>query len=265
MSGFGRYSPTRAEHGSSLWSYGEVPVASAKLNTWNGNVAAALDFLHHSLARLVGAAEADFVLSLGTGAELKVVAQAVPNMTVKVRAGSAFVDGFVCGLSADVTLPLSGTLAAPVEYPRIDLVYLDAYGEPHILAGPESGAPVVPDTPAGTLKLAEVYHRVGETSIEDSDDAENGYLTDFRPIRILGRAHEHPRGSDRAPAESPDGARVTFSTPQKFRAGTLRVWLNGVEQDPALVVEDAGQESYTFTTAPFSGDRLSHDYEKEGA
>ena len=244
MTAFGRYSPTREEHTSSLWSYGEVPVASAKLNTWNGNLAAALDFLHNALAQLLGADAADFVLR-ESGEELRVVAQTTPDMTITVQAGRAWIGGFLCGLDADTTLPATGTLAAPSANPRLDVVYLDAYGEPHLLAGSESGAPVVPDIPSGTLK---------------------GYLTDSRVVRILGRAHEHPGGADRQPSESADGARVQFTTPHAYRSGTLRVWLNGVEQDPdAAFSEDAGNHGYTFSTAPLAGDRISHDYEKEGA
>ncbi len=265
MTAFGRYSPTREEHTSSLWSYGEVPVASAKLNTWNGNLAAALDFLHNALAQLLGADAADFVLR-ESGEELRVVAQTTPDMTITVQAGRAWIGGFLCGLDADTTLPATGTLAAPSANPRLDVVYLDAYGEPHLLAGSESGAPVVPDIPSGTLKLAEIHHRVGETRIQDTDDTVNGYLTDSRVVRILGRAHEHPGGADRQPSESADGARVQFTTPHAYRSGTLRVWLNGVEQDPdAAFSEDAGNHGYTFSTAPLAGDRISHDYEKEGA
>lgn len=266
MSSLGRYHPERVEHVSNLWDYGEVPVASAKLNTWDGNIAAALDFLHRVLVRLAGLAGQAVVLAQGTGLELRVDEQSVPDMSVTVNAGSAVVDGYLCGRDAPARLPASGSFAAPAGAARVDIVCLDAYGQLHVLAGEESGAPVVPDTPSGTLKLAEIHHRGGESSIRQSDDGVNGYLLDCRPLRVVGGAHEHPRGAERAPGESPDGERLQFSTPQRFRAGSLCVWLNGVQQAPGEDFdEDADRQGYTFSLAPHSGDRLSHDYEKEGA
>jgi hypothetical protein len=266
MSQQGRYSPSNNEHTSSLWEYGEVPVTSAKLNTWNGNLQAALDFLHQSLAQILGASGSDFVLSAGSGDELQVVATTTPNMTVTIKAGAAWISSYLAGIDADETLPESGSFTAPTTNPRIDTMYISTSGKSGIETGIESVSPGAPSAPTGSLKIAEVYHRVGEASIQDSDDSVNGYITDTRPLRILGRAHSHPSGSERKPSESANGSLTAFSTPDKYCSGTLRVWLNGVEQDPdSDYSEDADRQDYTFVVAPFSGDRISHDYEKEGA
>ena len=50
MSKFGKYDPSEAEHGSSLFSYGEVPVVSSKLNIWNGNIEASLNWALRNIA-----------------------------------------------------------------------------------------------------------------------------------------------------------------------------------------------------------------------
>ena len=266
MSGTGRYSATRDTNTSTLWNYGEVPVASAKLNTWNGNVAAAFDLLHQAMAALSGADAADCVISESSGEELLAVAADTPDLSVRVRSGRAWIGGFISHLAAEGRVPGSGSFTAPATHPRIDLVHLDAYGDLAFTAGVEAASPAVPDAPDGALVLARVHHRPGESSIQDTDDSVNGYLEDVRAVVVVGRAHAHPAGGDRFPGESADGARVQFSTPGSFRAGTLAAWLNGVRQTPGVDYdEDAGRESYTFTTAPLTGDAILHDYEKEGA
>ena len=73
MSKYGKYDPVNTAHGSSLFSYGEVPLTSNKLNTWNGNIEAALNWTIQSLAVLVGAGETDFILGEGASDRKSVV------------------------------------------------------------------------------------------------------------------------------------------------------------------------------------------------
>jgi hypothetical protein len=51
-----------------------------------------------------------------------------------------------------------------------------------VLSGVEAATPVAPKTPTNYLLLAEIYHRVAETSIKNADDTTNGYITDKRSL-----------------------------------------------------------------------------------
>jgi len=65
------------------------------------------------------------------------------------------------------------------------------------------------------------------------------------------------------PTESPAGTRVEFSTSEMFVPGTLEVYRNGLfllEGPGNDFVENADRRSFTFTTAPASGDIIQVKY-----
>ena len=49
-----------------------------------------------------------------------------------------------------------------------------------VIVGAEAASPVVPKTPFNHIPLASIYHRVGSTSILNTDDSSNSYITDLR-------------------------------------------------------------------------------------
>lgn len=108
---------------------------------------------------------------------LAVTAQGTPDMTVDVAAGAAVVAGQPTALLAAYT---TAAFTAPTTNPRIDVVQIDQLGNIEIKTGSENASPSAPSVDADALKLAEIYHRVGETSIKDTDDSTNGYITDAR-------------------------------------------------------------------------------------
>lgn len=115
-------------------------------------------------------------------ATLKVVAQGTPDMTVSVGAGSCISASQPAGLT---TATNSDTVVAPVSNPRIDVVEIACAAKTglsaiNIVTGTEAGSPSAPSVTSGALKLAEIYCRVGMTSIKDTDDSTNGYITDSR-------------------------------------------------------------------------------------
>jgi len=264
MTEYGKYDPENPEHSSLLFSYGEVPVASAKLNRWNGNIAASLDFLAEAAVTLFGGLADDFILPGLASEPLLVRAQETPDMTVRVSAGRCIVSRYFAGIDAETTLPETDSITAPATNDRIDIVVIERSGNARIMGGTEGDPPAAPDATAGTLKLAELYLRPGATVIKDTDDGTNGFITDARPSLLSGRAHRH--AGDREPQESPDGTRTAFSTDGVFLAGTLRVYLNGVLQRPGAsgdYTEDSDRAGYTFTSAPKTGDIIQHFYEEE--
>lgn len=259
MSKYGKYDPTATENTSDLFTYGEVPVASNKLNRWNANIEASLNWAVECLTILAGARENDFVLYEASGVEMKVAAQSPPDMTVKVNPGRAIVANYFCGIESESTLPSAGLFTAPSAQPRYDLIYIDRAGNLGVVAGVEDASPSVPSAPANTLTLAHLYMRPGMSSVKDSDDSTNGYIIDQRPVLVQGRAHNH--NSDRAPTESADGIRTNFSTANQFVEGSLEVFVNGLLQSSGTeYTPDADRNGYTFTVAPPSGYRIEHRY-----
>jgi len=111
---------------------------------------------------------------IGGAAWLKVTAQSSPDLTVQVSQGACFVAGTLA--SAAATASLTG-FAAPATNPRIDIVQISNAGVVSRKAGAESGSPSAPTVDANNLKVAEVYNRVGQTSVKNTDDASNGYIT----------------------------------------------------------------------------------------
>lgn len=112
---------------------------------------------------------------IGGAAWLKVTAQSSPNLTVKISKGTCFIAGVLSGVTEDVA-SLSG-FAAPSTNPRIDIVQISTAGTITRKAGTENASPSAPSPDANNIKLAEVYNRVGQTSIKNTDDASNGYIT----------------------------------------------------------------------------------------
>ena len=100
-----------------------------------------------------------------------------PGMTVTVDVGAGIVSGQPVYLATQYTTP---AFTAPSANPRIDVIQIDPDSTISIVAGEEAGSPSAPSVTSGSLKLAEIYHTVAETSIKNTDDSTNGYITDSR-------------------------------------------------------------------------------------
>lgn len=111
---------------------------------------------------------------IDSGTKLHVVAQSSPGMTVKYKAGSGFVLGNAVYQGSDSN---SGTFTAPTGNPRIDIIQMHEDGTISTKTGAEAGSPSAPTPDSNNAVRAEIYHRVGETSIKNTDDATNGYIT----------------------------------------------------------------------------------------
>ena len=100
------------------------------------------------------------------------------NMTIEVEPGRWVKNdptATIVNVAARLT---SSTLVAP----SVNLVSINGSGALVVTGGGEAASPTAPSLPAGNLAIATIYHRVGETSIKDADDATNGYITDIRPL-----------------------------------------------------------------------------------
>jgi hypothetical protein len=127
------------------------------------------------LGRFLGAGDGVFAYGAVGTDSYKTQATDPVSMTVEVLEGIGSRSDQFFELAADWT---SATLSAPSADPRIDTVSAnETTGAITITTGSEASSPSAPATPAGHVKLAEIFHRVGESSIKDADDASNGYIT----------------------------------------------------------------------------------------
>lgn len=142
---------------------------------WLEGVVDYLQLMAKLVTRFIG--DGDGIVAYGSvGTDsYKTVATDPVSMKVTVLEGMGFHEYEPFELASDWT---SGDLMAPVGNPRIDTVSVDpADGSVTITAGSEAASPSAPSTPTGEVKIAEIYHRVAETAIKDSDDSTNGYIT----------------------------------------------------------------------------------------
>ncbi|NUM54365.1 MAG: hypothetical protein HUU46_12025 [Candidatus Hydrogenedentes bacterium] len=158
------------------WSFEERPVSSAKLNTWDNRIELALELAFYLLSHAWGGG--DGVIRKATADDLKVVANATPNLSVVVKPGYAFISKFPYKLAADAS---TADVVPPVTQPRIDLVQarLNTW-DVSIVTGTEAASPSAPAAQSDCIPLASLYLRPGMTSIKNTDDATNGYIVDAR-------------------------------------------------------------------------------------
>lgn len=113
----------------------------------------------------------------GVYSGLAVSAQAVPDMTVQVAAGVAYLpSGRRVAPAAVAALAIS---AADPTKPRIDLVYVSDAGAVTVLAGVPGAIPEAPAVPASGVPLAHVHVAAGATTVVAAN------ITDARKWRSL--------------------------------------------------------------------------------
>ena len=157
------------------WSFEERPVASLKLNTWDDQIEGALELAYILLNQQWGGR--DGVVRAATD-DLKIMPTSPVSASVNVGAGYALISGMPYKQPILAALP---AIAAPITNPRIDLVQAKLSDwSVQVKTGAENATPVAPTLDIDTVALAEIYLRPGMSSIKDTDDSVNGYITDMR-------------------------------------------------------------------------------------
>lgn len=106
--------------------------------------------------------------------------QAAANMTIQVLAGNVLDGGSLVINAAQST----GTITAPVTYPRIDRMVIDQRtGAISVVAGTENATPVAPAIPAGKLPCAQILLQTTSTVIT------NSMITDERTLSSISKAY----------------------------------------------------------------------------
>ncbi|HOB90345.1 MAG TPA: hypothetical protein PKG74_03395 [Candidatus Colwellbacteria bacterium] len=114
-----------------------------------------------------------------TGIGLRALEKSTPDMQLAVEPGVVSISGTIVKYAGGN----SGSFSAPSSNPRIDLLCIDSAGALSIVQGTEAASPSAPTYPAGKYVIAEVYLRVGATSIKNTDDSTNGYI--YRDVRAF--------------------------------------------------------------------------------
>lgn len=115
------------------------------------------------------------------GEELKIREAATPAMSVRVNAGGWLVNGYAQYQATDTTIT---GFTAPTTNPRRDLIVANRNGEILAYLGTEAAAPTLPKIPFNAVRVAEIYHRVGSTSIKNVDDSTNSFIIDLRDLLV---------------------------------------------------------------------------------
>lgn len=151
---------------------------------WLKDLVDQINVLQWFLNAIVGGGGIDGVWAYGPSPfEVgKVRANTIPNMTVVIQPFAGFVDNVPFRIPDQL---VTSTLSAPISDDRIDVVVARASTNSFVvIMGVESSSPTAPPIQDSDVKLAEIYHRVGETEILNSDESPNdqGYITDFRTL-----------------------------------------------------------------------------------
>ncbi len=130
---------------------------------------------------------------------LRCRAQATPVMTVQVQAASAqsfYTGAYLNNVKLTYAGGNSGTFTAPTTNPRIDDLSMSASNVLVITQGTEAASPTAPTTPAGNFPIAQIFLRVGMTTIVDRENSganpTQGYVyADIRPKMVAGGVTAH--------------------------------------------------------------------------
>ena len=117
------------------------------------------------------------VLREATGSnEGNVTATDPVSLAVDVAAFRGQIDDRNVRLAASTE---SDAIEAPAALDRIDLVQYTYGTGVNIKTGAENASPVAPTVDAASISHATIYCRPAMTSIKDTDDASNGYITNL--------------------------------------------------------------------------------------
>lgn len=147
--------------------------------------------------KLNGLVEADFVKTpsirdltgFGVDTGMKVIAQTIPNMTVRITSGVAYT-------ASGKRFAYSGTDSIPLQQPsmnydRLDVIYIQGpssgaqEGALATMTGTPASSPVQPTLPSDGIKLAVVRVRQNAGTVTDGTSGSYAAITDHRVYRAI--------------------------------------------------------------------------------
>ncbi len=134
------------------------------------------DFTSDGAAAYKAKIDANSAVAERIAAAFQCYAASIPDMTVKVAAGSLMVNDAL----TEKAIQTSGTITAPVTHPRIDRVVIDQIsGVASIITGAEAASPSAPAITAGKIPVAQIALATSTTAIT------NALITDERPFVLF--------------------------------------------------------------------------------
>lgn len=175
------------------------PVSPTEGLLWYNSTSHTLNYYNGTTTVTVLQVSASVFISLA------VEAQSVPDMTVKVSAGVANITGTIVKYAGGN----SGIFSAPVSNSRIDLLMLNSGGTLDILQGTPGASPSAPAYPIDKLVLAEIYLKSTSTSIKNTTDGTNGYISkDARPLVLPHQAVTYKNGTTTRTGNAASGSQT---------------------------------------------------------
>lgn len=99
--------------------------------------------------------------------------QSTPDLTLYVEPGKVYINGTLVEYAGGN----SPSFTAPTTNPRIDVLSINSSGTLVRTAGTEAASPVAPSVPSGEMPICQVYNKVSQTQIYDTDQgAAKGYI-----------------------------------------------------------------------------------------
>ncbi len=118
----------------------------------------------------------DGIVQTGAKATTSGVVTAQSPLSLKVDV-AAFKGQVSDALAEETAVVATAAFSVPSANPRIDLVQWTLGVGINIKEGTEAGAPSAPSADADSIVLANVYCRTTMTTVKDTDDSTNGYIS----------------------------------------------------------------------------------------
>ena len=135
--------------------------------------------------------------------------QDTPDLTLKVSPGNVYFGSTLVEFAGGN----SPSFTAPSVNPRIDILVINIDNEIEIVQGTENTEPEPPNIPVDVRPIAQIYNRVGQTTILNEDDSSNGYIQkDLRQFFIDQVVYEEVIDTSTNVIHSNDGTKSTNST-----------------------------------------------------
>ena len=169
--------------------------------------------------------------------------QDTPDLTLHVENGVVYFGSDRVEYAGGNT----GNFTAPVAFPRIDVLSISSAGSLVVTTGSESASPSAPALPSGNFPICQVYNRVGQTTILDTNDTVNGYI--YKDIRSFLQ-------QIKTPITTVYTSNDTWTKPAKGNAILVEVWGGGGSGGAGTGAGDSGSGggggAYASRIIPFS-------------
>ncbi|KKN18196.1 hypothetical protein LCGC14_0958320 [marine sediment metagenome] len=184
--------------------------------------------------------------------------QDTPDLTLMVSQGTVIINGITVKFAGGN----SGSFTAPSVNPRVDLLSIDSAGVLNITTGVEAASPVVPDYPTDEFVIAEVFNRVGQTTVLNETVAGEGFIQlDARPhtldasggADVIFDEGETLAVGDPVGISAADAVKKAFVTSGASVGTAEEIFNGGIAADSIPIEAGGGVHANVCTIDPVTG------------